>query len=720
MNQFAEYQKLRQNEQTRNAFIDQQKTRGLAQKKQFGGDFPLDFDTVQTQAEERAEQTNFAVQSEYYFQNADLLDAKVERYRRLQNDESGAVQEYAKQHSYRSANKRKKRAKKAANHFEQAAKLSRSVDESTLQPMEVYQHRKEIMQLRMAAMEEAAKAKATSKKNEAYRISKAKYSCLMVLRRQLNELKKKKGQNPDSIAREEQELERNIASALRNMQKSIPSAESRWEEEHSDKTGMFSKAKLDASYQENHQKQPAFTKEDNKLFLKLSNVNDSWFNDLQNGFETIKQGGAYNWKPGDESRILGNFLRPVYRDKNGMPLNEAERQKDAWNHRVVDILSSKERTKEKDQLIQENFDRIMKYEFPTPQQIQEKGLAFFVQKDPAKYFELTRCVLTIDNVLGWDPTAQKYYDEHPEFVQKHNALALLADQVKNILSYEHSICSSKDSKQHFVVDTGEREEVDKESFYQDYQTELDRIPKVKQMMKTNPAIAGSSILKIWEAQKYSRIYDDPELQASVERARAKKVFRGTGETVELSRGYATILRDHMYDKQGRPQGKDSDKNHAWNLKWVKAVEDEDFETQKEMVEEELPKMADPGFKIPAPEEVTPEWIQHLIKKDFKQYISYKRKALAFSNLIKANKPAKEYLNQHPDLDAQMDAMTDLINTIDAYTKGTTCVDFQVGGNTVRVVKPAEQQAFMELFKPCLENYQKTYKAWKQPAGNQAS
>ncbi|MCR4797322.1 MAG: hypothetical protein K5853_02625 [Lachnospiraceae bacterium] len=83
-----------------------------------------------------------------------------------------------------------------------------------LPPEDAYECRKEIMQARLKGMISAAKVKATSKKDEEYRIAKAKLSCYSTLFEQAEHLKEGKSEYFDKVF---ESLSKEIESAKKSL-----------------------------------------------------------------------------------------------------------------------------------------------------------------------------------------------------------------------------------------------------------------------------------------------------------------------------------------------------------------------------------------------------------------------------------------------------------------------------------------------------------------------
>ena len=178
-------------------------------------------------------ETTFEERTRYYFEDYKMMDSKVQRYRHMASDQR-SLEEFASTHNNHKAGDRKDFAAKAADNFEEAAKLSISFDAEKTKGFALYQYREKIMRLRMKGMENAAKAKSTDAEDEKYRILKGKMSCLTILKDQLEVLSQDESLAVKEKVRFENELlkiNNEIEAVKADFNKKIQTPQQKWEKE---------------------------------------------------------------------------------------------------------------------------------------------------------------------------------------------------------------------------------------------------------------------------------------------------------------------------------------------------------------------------------------------------------------------------------------------------------------------------------------------------------
>lgn len=132
--------------------------------------------------------------TEYYFKDSQLLEAKAQHYTNIAAGER-ELKAYAANYTNHNASKRKGYAESASKKFAEAARLERKHQQSVeasrqaeKKDFALFQHREEVIRLRLSAMQYAAKLKSRSDEDEEYRKLKAHYKCLRTLIEQLNDI----------------------------------------------------------------------------------------------------------------------------------------------------------------------------------------------------------------------------------------------------------------------------------------------------------------------------------------------------------------------------------------------------------------------------------------------------------------------------------------------------------------------------------------------------
>ena len=153
MGKLEEYAK-KENKYERYELYDEEKEKGISYQNNTDPMFVTD---LNDQFQKRIQkETTFEERTRYYFEDYNLLDAKVQRYRNMAADRQ-ALDKFSETHNNHKASDRKDYAKDAAANFEKAAKLALNFDAEKTKGFALYQHREKIMRLRMKGMEKAAR-----------------------------------------------------------------------------------------------------------------------------------------------------------------------------------------------------------------------------------------------------------------------------------------------------------------------------------------------------------------------------------------------------------------------------------------------------------------------------------------------------------------------------------------------------------------------------------
>lgn len=439
--------------------------------------------------ERRAEESMLEDHKSYYFSDRQMLEKKVIRYNKLAADEDGAVASFAAQHKNHSARKRKKKARNAAKAFEKAAQLERT-RLKYLSPVEQFRHENEIMKLRLEGRIEAAKAKSTSKENEAYRIAKAKYSCAHALKTQLDALIKQDPENAELIQAREK-LERQLVKEKKNFERNAPTQAKRW----NDAIGANNKTTVRNRLAELKKVNRTYNEEDARLEIKVKAMENYGMDYIKQHYENGK--GAYNPTPGDESRIFRSMCRYTYQDKNGKPLSEEDAKKEEFNRKWIELCGedSKQRLKEakekgyspdelreledeverkdyeRQKMIKERYDIFEKAPLPTPEQFKEKGSIGLFEENPAFFSECVNLALTTNNLQEKEPYLEKYINEHPLIDLKLRLWAQIGSAYMDKLDNVHLIKQGKGT----VTNISEKEDYDESDSQDIYQKDYEKL-----------------------------------------------------------------------------------------------------------------------------------------------------------------------------------------------------------------------------------------------------
>ncbi|MBQ6441042.1 MAG: hypothetical protein IJJ13_00415 [Lachnospiraceae bacterium] len=405
---------------------NEQKTRGInsAGEDGFGVD-SMDFVMEETTFEER---------TAYYFEEEGLLSGKEERYQRISDGHDPKLEQFAEEHQNRSARKRKKSAKSAAQNFKKARELeaaSRGEDQS---PFDTYQKRDQIMRARMAGMIDAARVKATSAEDEKYRIAKAKLKCLTILHDQLQHLRIKE-QEEDFIKTEKKLLKELNAAQKEAAKYAKKQADEKWRAGN----GLNDPAFLEEKLQEYKKTNETVTMEDLKVMLPATIIGGEFARkEVAEAFEKTKENKVYkDLRSQDMHRVMMHPCYYVRRDKNGTPINKTEQKKADWNQKWFDAVSDKSKSAERNALLQQAYDRFAKMEVPDLSEVRKKGAKGIYLKDPVGIYSICMFSLSIDNMRKKEPFVDKYEKAHPAFVAKMDTWARFSSLLLRELGEEN-------------------------------------------------------------------------------------------------------------------------------------------------------------------------------------------------------------------------------------------------------------------------------------------
>ena len=123
---------------------------------------------------------------------------------------------------------------------------------------------------------------------------------------------------------------------------------------------------------------------------------------------------------GDMARALKFPLRVVLRDKNGIPVNEEEQKKADYNKKWAKAVEEANR-EEMNKILLDALKRFENMSIPSPKELQERGLSWYLKNRPAELVEILDMATTLDNIKDMDPMVGEYYKKHPTLLKKHDA-----------------------------------------------------------------------------------------------------------------------------------------------------------------------------------------------------------------------------------------------------------------------------------------------------------
>lgn len=416
-------------------FYNQQKEKGLGDLQEKGGGFGfLSKEMLNEEFQNRKKTTEFKDRTKYYFEDEDMMKAKAERYRRLVDDGTD-IETHAARFSNHSAGKRKKAATAAANAFDQAAQLEKSYREQMIKPDSLgeFQQKKAIMEARLLGMKKAAEVKSTSKENETYRVLKAEISCLSILKEQAQVLSEEES-NEDlkkELLKEIRKVNKDLAAAQKKMAKIHPTPQKQWMDQ------LYSREKLSAQLDKWKENSPDVTVEDLRFDLVLLNFykepqKDEFTEALQAVekqenpvFKNLENDSPYIYEKGKESRELAFGIRAVLKDEEGNPINKEELKKQEQNNDWLKAIKEGD-VELKNKVIMNQINYIRNMRIPSPRELQERGVEFYFEKDPALFYDMMTLPGVFDNLTQVDAFALEYKNNHPDFMKKMDAMGQLS------------------------------------------------------------------------------------------------------------------------------------------------------------------------------------------------------------------------------------------------------------------------------------------------------
>ncbi len=566
---------------------------------------------VKENIKQKLSQASFVERTEYYFQDPKYMEAKKDRYKSLAAKDNDELDKYAQKHTNRSATKRRSKANDAADCFEKAGKLEEKLvkreEEAAakakpMNTLELYKAREEIMRVRMEGMIAAAKAKSTSDKNEGYRIAKAKVSCLSVLMDQANMLKK---HNNDEAAfiKIEKGLQKEMSEAEKQLSKYAPDINEQWQESLGLKDENVMKEKLKKA----QEVIPSATEEDVKLQTVMHSLMYTDSPEVQEAINKANEAHAFPktiTNRGDEIVCVYNYSK---RDRNGVPINKEELKKEEWNKHWTQVAIDPTRNLERKQLLIEAYQRYENFEFPTPEELHEKGIMGVFMEDPAKIMGIIRNGIGLDDIRkNGEPFVEDMRITHPVLRKKLEMGKFLGFMFKDANLNLHGIVEAglySFDKSGRYVNLKDQDEEDRENFYdlikqyeEQYKAVYDEVMALQEAREDNKrkiAQSGEKVATLEEFKKdpYNVSPDDHPFFAGAEEGhkvyldwtgvnmvmqnpyymecykRAEKKIR-----TDISRFLGVMLRDCKFDKNWIPVTQKDMDAHLWNLKVLKNID----------------------------------------------------------------------------------------------------------------------------------------------------
>ena len=402
MSKLEEYKKSKSIAE-QSLFYEAEKEKELPSEEGF--DYKYDPDQLMEYYESRNEsEEDFEKRTRYYFNDTVMANAKATRYSTL-SGKNALMNKYAKMHSNRSARKRKNRASDAAKAFGDMEKKIRKYMNEKADTVTTYDHREEIMRLRMTGMIAAAKVKGKSDRHENYLKGRAKLSCLMILKDQLNHLipKAENKKNRSRLNSRLKSLDKEIASAYKEIKElSVPNLKKAWED-----TNKITGIRIDNAREDYKYRAKVFNKENSATLLRLQTME--------------KYVGSYEW--------------PVciyVTDKRKAPINYAEAQKRDWDNKYLEAQRKKDRVT-LDRLEVEALKRFADMKLPSLKVLTGGNVNKVIEDNLITLYDLTKRALPYyKSLVGTATVVGKHISNSPYIMAK---IAYL-EAIDKYLDYE--------------------------------------------------------------------------------------------------------------------------------------------------------------------------------------------------------------------------------------------------------------------------------------------
>ncbi len=411
MSKFSEYINKPKEE-----FFQQESTTQLEKEKEIGGDFDYSGEELKERFLQRQNEGNIKDRARYYFEEEGMMHAKATRYRSIA-DHGDTLRQYSRKYSNHSASKRRKSARKAADSFDAVAELEKKYSGEKTDSVTSLKHKEEIIRARLKAMKKAAEVKSRSKKNEAYRKLKAEVSCLTILKEQADDLfeKEKKQDLKKKLGVEVTRITGELTRAQDEIVKMAPSPVMLWEKEMGipdEIPALTKKYKLINKDVDNDSAE--FIKKMKTFSLEMTRPEN------METLRAIQENGiypGYKANKGDVGRFLSFSFRAVLRDKKGMPINATELKKAEHNKKWLNSLATNN-VEAKNEVLLESIKHYMSLKIPSPKEFKERGMLYYLRKNPAEFQELEQMTISLTNITNIDPFMKDYYENNAEFAAK--------------------------------------------------------------------------------------------------------------------------------------------------------------------------------------------------------------------------------------------------------------------------------------------------------------
>ncbi len=235
-------------------------------------------------------------------------------------------------------------------------------------------------------------------------------------------------------------------------------------------------------------------------------------------------------------------------------------------------------------------------------------------------------------------------------------------------------------------------------------TEEDRKKEFEEMKKKKPGLTEEGYNILERARNAERYLYCPLYNEIYENS--KYVYKGGSHT--FSREATAMLKTVNFDKNWNPISKEDKERHEWNLRFLRAYDEDDFETREKMIEEdyshtvdklELPQFSkDEILKFQKEKDKNKKkelkqalkdkfeaWIEDFVRNgDIASFLEVGKKTLSI-DVLKIQHPATTgFRNNNPAFDKKIDIQAAVGNYMANYMDVNYF--FHVGGTTANLEK----------------------------------
>ena len=451
------------------------------------------------------------------------------------------------------------------------------------------------------------------------------------------------------------------------------------------------------------------------------------------------------------------------------PIGEKDLINAAWNNKVMTAFENGD-AKELDAIIKEEIPRI--YDgLNIPKPPKNAGAKWFMKwielnilSDPEKWFEANRRITALGNLVKANKTAKKVFEENKEIKALDGVMTVLNQMVGTFLQYKYRINIEKSGDERVIMHPEGTRKVQKErddafdekmrkslsDFVDVYGTMFEMLEsetpnnkyvsnksldeqEFENLNKHDPSYTKASHGYKKRIDRYLNVAKtNPIMQKAYEKG--MKNFTGCSGGHSIERDATFFMKHVEYDEEFRPLTEQDKKNHEWNLKWLKAWEDNDLDLIQDMIGENVESIYENFTKIPEPtqkeldamekgdlegyKEYTKkleEWADQIVAGDSLKFIQDSQNVSSIDKLRRTVPSLQKFTDDNPKLKIYTDAFDHVTNWISYYISKKYHVnnagDVLSKDNNPYDVDRIQGELFDQLSTDLLSSFAKKYKSY---------